>query len=55
MSKILLIFGIGLLGLMAGALFMAARMAPAVKEMPPPVESTALEPNMHPSFEGRTG
>jgi thiol-disulfide isomerase/thioredoxin len=36
---------------MAAALFIAARMAPAVKEMPQPVESTALEPNMHPSFE----
>ena len=49
MSKVLLIFGAGLLGLMAAALFMAARMAPAVNEPPPP-ENTTLEVNMHPSF-----
>jgi len=34
---------------MAAALFMAARMAPAVYEPPPP-ENTTLEVNMHPSF-----
>ena len=50
MSRILLIFGVGLLGLMAAALFMAARMAPAVNNPPPP-EATTLEANMHPSFQ----
>lgn len=49
MSRILLIFGAGLLGLMAAALFMAARMAPEVIE-PAPAEITALEPVTHPSF-----
>ena len=35
---------------MAGALFMAARMAPSVNEYVPPAEPT-LEVNMHPDFE----
>jgi thiol-disulfide isomerase/thioredoxin len=48
-SKVLLIFGAGLLGLMAAALFMAARMAPeAIESMP--METPTLEVNMHPSF-----
>jgi len=50
MSKILLIFGAGLLGLMAAALFIAAPMAPAIQEAAPP-ETTTPEINMHPSFE----
>ena len=57
MSRVLLIFGVALLGLMAGALFMAGRIA-AVKTEPaaapqPQVEtmeSPALEANSHPSF-----
>lgn len=49
MSKVLLIFGVALLGLMAGALFMTAARAPALQK-PPPV-ATALEVNMYPSFE----
>lgn len=49
MSKVLLIFGAGLLGLMAAALFIAAPMAPAIKEAQPP-ETTAPEVNTHPSF-----
>ena len=49
MSKVLLIFGVALLGLMAGALFMSARMAPAVSEYVPPSEPT-LEVNSHPDF-----
>ena len=48
-SRVLLIFGVGLLGLMAAALFTAARMAPSVSE-PPPLASTTLEVNTHPSF-----
>jgi thiol-disulfide isomerase/thioredoxin len=56
-SRVLLIFGVALLGLMAGALFMAGRIA-AVKTEPaaapqPQVEtmeSPALEANSHPSF-----
>ena len=50
MSRVLLIFGIALLSLMAGALFMAARMAPAVSEN---AVAAAPEPaaNNHPSFE----
>lgn len=50
MSKILLIFGAGLLGLMAAALFMAAPMAPAIQKAPPP-EIAAPEVNRYPSFE----
>ncbi|MGI9225390.1 MAG: TlpA family protein disulfide reductase [Woeseiaceae bacterium] len=50
MSKILLIFGAGLLGLMAAALFIAAPMAPAIQEAALP-ETTTPEINMHPSFE----
>ena len=57
MSRVLLIFGVALLGLMAGALFMAGRIA-AVKTEPaaapqPQVETMeapALEANSHPSF-----
>ena len=57
MSRVLLIFGVALLGLMAGALFMAGRIA-AVKTEPaagpqPQVETMeapALEANLHPSF-----
>ena len=49
MSKVLLIFGVALLGLMAGALFMSARMAPSVNEYVPPTEPT-LEVNSHPDF-----
>lgn len=50
MSRVLLIFGIALLSLMAGALFMAARMAPAVSEN---AVAATPEPaaNNHPSFE----
>ena len=50
MSKVLLIFGVALLGLMAGALFMSARMAPSVNAYVPPTEPT-LEVNRHPDFE----
>jgi len=49
MSKVLLVFGAGLLGLMAAALFIAAPMAPAIREARPP-ETTAPEVNTHPSF-----
>ena len=57
MSRVLLIFGVALFGLMAGALFMAGRIA-AVKTEPaaapqPQVETMdapALEANSHPSF-----
>jgi thiol-disulfide isomerase/thioredoxin len=49
MSKVLLVFGAGLLGLMAAALFMAARMAPEAIESAP-METPTLEVNMHPSF-----
>ena len=49
MSRILLIFGAGLLGLMAAALFIAAPMAPAIKEAPPAATMTP-EVNTHPSF-----
>ena len=49
MSKVLLIFGAGLLGLMAAALFMAARMAPEAIESAP-METPTLEVNTHPSF-----
>lgn len=45
----MLIFGVGLLGLMAGALFMAARMAPSVQELPP--APAAPEANLYPAFE----
>ena len=50
MSRVLLIFGVALLSLMAGALFMAARMTPAVSEnaVAAPTEAGA---NSHPSFE----
>ena len=50
MSRVLLIFGVALLSLMAGALFMAARMAPAVSEnaVAATTESGATS---HPSFE----
>ena len=58
MSRVLLIFGVALLGLMAGALFMAGRIA-AVKTEPATtgrtqVETVAaptLEANSHPSFQ----
>ena len=58
MSRVLLIFGVALLSLMAGALFMAGRIA-AVKTEPaaagqPQVETMAapaLEVNSHPSFQ----
>jgi thiol-disulfide isomerase/thioredoxin len=49
MSRVLLIFGVALLSLMAGALFMAARMAPAVNE-DAAAGAPALETNSHPSF-----
>jgi len=48
-SRVLLIFGVALLGLMAGALFTAARMAPAVQHPAPP-PGDALPVNRHPSF-----
>ena len=57
MSRTLLIFGVALVSLMAGALFMAGRIA-AVKSGPAPaakpqvetLEAPALEVNSHPSF-----
>ena len=57
MSRVLLFFGVALLGLMAGALFMAGRIA-AVKTEPASaqkpqietMEAPALEANSHPSF-----
>jgi thiol-disulfide isomerase/thioredoxin len=48
-SRVLLIFGVALLSLMAGALFMAARMAPAVQETATAEPASAT--NNHPSFE----
>ena len=50
MSRVLLIFGVALLSLMAGALFMAARMAPAVSENAV-AATTEAGANSHPSFE----
>lgn len=50
MSRVLLIFGVALLSLMAGALFMAARMAPAVSESAV-AATTESGANSHPSFE----
>ena len=50
MSRVLLIFGVALLSLMAGALFMAARMAPAVSENAV-AATTESGANSHPSFE----
>jgi len=47
-ARVLLIFGVALLGLMAGALFMAARMSPAVQHPAPP--SDALPVTRYPSF-----
>ncbi len=57
MSRVLLVFGVALFGLMAGALFMAGRIA-AVKKEPvaagqpqfETMEAPALEANSHPSF-----
>ncbi|NCF60230.1 MAG: redoxin family protein [Gammaproteobacteria bacterium] len=57
MSRVLLVFGVALFGLMAGALFMAGRIA-AVKKEPAAagqpqfetMEAPALEANSHPSF-----
>ena len=57
MSKTLLIFSVALVSLMAGALFMAGRIA-AIDAAPPAVnpaatgalEAPALETNSHPSF-----
>ena len=57
MSRTLLIFAVALVSLMAGALFMAGRIA-AVKTEPAPaakpridtIEAPALETNSHPSF-----
>ena len=50
MSRVLLIFGVALLSLMAGALFMAARMAPAVSDHAV-AATTESGANNHPSFE----
>lgn len=50
MSKVLLVFGAGLLGLMAAALFMAARMAPEAIESTAPQQATQVEAVMYPSF-----
>lgn len=50
MSRVLLIFGVALLSLMAGALFMAARMTPAVSENAV-AATTEAGANSHPSFE----
>ena len=50
MSRVLLIFGVALLSLMAGALFMAARMAPAVGENAA-AATTESGANSHPSFQ----
>ena len=50
MSRVLLVFGVALLSLMAGALFMAARMAPAVSENAV-AATTESGANSHPSFE----
>lgn len=57
MSRTVLIFSVALVSLMAGALFMAGRIAAVKTEStaatPPPAEATAapaLETNAHPSF-----
>jgi len=49
-QKIALIFGIALLLLVAGALFMAARLKPRVPPPPAPMATTMPEVNTHPSF-----
>ena len=51
MSRVVLIFGVALLSLMAGALFMAARMAPAVSENAVAATPTDAGATSHPSFE----
>ena len=55
MSRTLLIFGVALLSLMAGALFMAGRIAAVKSEpaagQPQGAAAPALQANSHPSFE----